>query len=48
VLVTPESAVGKPFGTFLNRIRTIRRLDRIVIDEYYIVLNDGLDFRKYI
>jgi superfamily II DNA helicase RecQ len=47
VLVTPESAVGKPFGTFLNRMRTMRRLDRIVIDECHIVLNDGLDFRKY-
>jgi superfamily II DNA helicase RecQ len=47
VLVTPESAVGKEFGTFLNRMRTMRRLDRIVIDECHIVLNDGLDFRKY-
>jgi superfamily II DNA helicase RecQ len=47
VLVTPESAVGKEFGTYLNRMRTMRRLDRIVIDECHIILNDGLDFRKY-
>jgi superfamily II DNA helicase RecQ len=48
VLVTPESAVRKEFGIFLNRMRTMRRLDRIVIDKCHIVLNDGLDFRKYI
>jgi RecQ family ATP-dependent DNA helicase len=47
VLVTPESAVSKEFGTYLNRMRTMRRLDRIVIDECHIILNDGLDFRKY-
>jgi superfamily II DNA helicase RecQ len=47
VLVTPESAVGTEFRTFLNRMRTMRRLDRIVVDECHIILNDGLDFRKY-
>jgi RecQ family ATP-dependent DNA helicase len=47
VLVTPESAMGEEFGTYLNRMRTMRRLDRIVIDECHIILNDGLDFRKY-
>jgi hypothetical protein len=47
VLVTLESAVRKEFRTFLNRMRTIRCLDRIVIDKCYIVLNDRLDFRKY-
>jgi superfamily II DNA helicase RecQ len=47
VLVTPELAVRKEFGTFLNQMRTIRRLDRIVIDKCHIILNDGLDFRKY-
>jgi RecQ family ATP-dependent DNA helicase len=47
VLVTPESAMGAEFGTYLNRMRTMRRLDRIVIDECHIILNNGLDFRKY-
>lgn len=39
VLVTPESAVGEEFATFLNRLRVTRQLDCIVIDECYIVLN---------
>ena len=47
ILVTPESAVRGPFRTFLNRMRMMRRLDRIIIDECHIILNDGLDFRKY-
>jgi hypothetical protein len=34
VLVTPESAVGEEFATFLNRLRATWQLDRIVIDEY--------------
>jgi RecQ family ATP-dependent DNA helicase len=46
VLVTPESAVGEEFATFLNRLRATRQLDRIVIDECHIVLNRRYDFRK--
>ena len=46
VLVTPESAVGEDFATFLNRLRATRQLDRIVIDECHIVLNRRYDFRK--
>jgi superfamily II DNA helicase RecQ len=46
VLVTPESAVGEAFATFLNRLRATRQLDRIVIDECYIVLNQQYTFRK--
>jgi superfamily II DNA helicase RecQ len=46
VLVTPESAVGKAFATFLNRLRATRQLDRIVIDECHIVLNRRYTFRK--
>ncbi|KAJ4392412.1 hypothetical protein N0V91_011400 [Didymella pomorum] len=46
VLVTPESAVGEEFATFLNRLRATRQLDWIVIDECYIVLNRRYDFRK--
>ncbi|KAF7184848.1 hypothetical protein CNMCM7691_006949 [Aspergillus felis] len=45
VLVTPESAVSPDFQTFLNRLRWTRRLDRIVIDECHVVLNDQRDFR---
>jgi len=39
VLVTPESAVGETFTTFLNQLQATRQLDRIVIDECHIVLN---------
>ena len=46
VLVTPESAVGEDFATFLNRLRAMRQLDRIVIDECHIVLNRRYTFRK--
>ncbi|KAI8930521.1 hypothetical protein NX059_012133 [Plenodomus lindquistii] len=46
VLVTPESAVGEEFATFLNRLAATRQLDRIVIDECHIVLNRQYNFRK--
>ncbi|KAL1640735.1 hypothetical protein SLS61_010230 [Didymella pomorum] len=46
VFVTPESAVGEAFATFLNRLRATRQLDRIVIDECHIVLNRRYTFRK--
>jgi hypothetical protein len=46
VLVTPELAVGEEFVTFLNRLRATRQLDRIVIDECYIVLNRRYTFCK--
>lgn len=46
VLVTPESAVGEEFATFLNRLRATRQLDRIVIDECHVVLNRRYTFRK--
>jgi superfamily II DNA helicase RecQ len=45
-VVTPESAVGEEFATFLNRLRATRQLDRIVIDECHIVLNRRYTFRK--
>ncbi|MBZ4040742.1 hypothetical protein, partial [Novilysobacter selenitireducens] len=38
VLVTPESAVTPDFHSFLNRLRMVRRLDRIVIDECHTIL----------
>ena len=46
VLVTPESAVSQTFMTFINRKRWSHELDRIVIDECHIVLNDRYNFRK--
>jgi superfamily II DNA helicase RecQ len=46
VLVTPESAVGEAFATFLNRLQAMRQLDRIVIDECHIGLNRQYTFRK--
>jgi superfamily II DNA helicase RecQ len=46
VLVTPKSAVGEAFATFLNRLQATQQLDRIVIDECYVVLNWQYTFRK--
>lgn len=45
VLVTPESALTVTFRTFLNRQVILYRLDRIVIDECYMVLNNSDTFR---
>ena len=45
VLVTPESSEDPDFHTFLNRQRWMRRLDRIVVDECHIILNQQKDFR---
>ena len=45
VLVTPEGARSEEFIRFMNRIRGQERLDRIVIDECYVVLNEQEDFR---
>ncbi|KAA8645213.1 uncharacterized protein ATNIH1004_009430 [Aspergillus tanneri] len=45
VLVTPESAVQEDFQTFINRLQQTRRLDRIVIDECHVILNNQRDFR---
>ncbi|PVI04177.1 hypothetical protein DM02DRAFT_640075 [Periconia macrospinosa] len=39
VLVTPESAVGKAFGQFINRQRAMGRLDQIVVDECHVILD---------
>jgi superfamily II DNA helicase RecQ len=46
VLVTPESAVGVVFATFLNRLRATRQLDQIAIDKCNTVLNRQYTFRK--
>jgi superfamily II DNA/RNA helicase len=48
VLVTPEAALDPQgsFPTYLQRIQATRQLDRIVIDECHVLLNDQLNFRK--
>jgi len=38
-LVILESAVIKVFARFINEKRIIRQLDRIVINEYHVVLD---------
>lgn len=48
VLVTPEKAVSPEFGTFVGRMRQTQRLDRIVIDECHVILNDRWDFRQHL
>jgi superfamily II DNA helicase RecQ len=48
VLVTPKSAVGEAFATFLNQLRATQQLDRIIINKYHIVLNQRYTFRKQI
>jgi superfamily II DNA helicase RecQ len=48
VLVTPESTEYPNFHTFLNRQRSMRRLDWIVVDKYYVMLNPQKDFRPAI
>jgi superfamily II DNA helicase RecQ len=45
VLVTPESVFTQDFQNFLNRQIISQRLDRVVIDECHIVLNERSDFR---
>ena len=45
VLVIPESAVTKNFYIFINRLKQTRQLDRIVIDECYVILNNQQNFR---
>lgn len=45
VFVTPESVFTDGFQSFLNRQRELMRLDRIVIDECHIMLNESETFR---
>ena len=45
VFVTPEAALTDKFRTFINRLKGTQQLDRIVIDECHVVLNDKKDFR---
>ncbi|KAJ5675321.1 P-loop containing nucleoside triphosphate hydrolase protein [Penicillium maclennaniae] len=45
VFVTPESVFTDGFQSFLNRQRELMRLDRIVIDECHMILNESEKFR---
>ena len=47
-MVILESAVTKAFARFINEKRTIRQLDRIVIDECYVVLDSTREWRLQI
>ena len=46
VFTTPETSLIRDFQSYLSRIRTFKQLDRIVIDECHIILNNNLNFRK--
>jgi len=46
VLVTSESAVSDEFRTFINRLRATQVLNRIVIDECHVMLNEQRNFRR--
>jgi hypothetical protein len=39
MFVTLEAAVGEAFGQYINRQRAMGRLDWIVVDECYVVLD---------
>ena len=46
VLVTSKSALSSSFQSYLSLLQTIKLLNRIVIDECHIILNDDNSFRK--
>ena len=46
VLVMPESALTEAFESYINLLRETRLLDRIVIDECHMILNEQTAFRK--
>ena len=39
VFVTPEAAVGQAFKRFMQQKKSTGQLDRLVIDEYHVVLD---------
>ena len=45
VIVTPESAVSKTFGTFLDRLQGLHLLERFVFDVCYTPLDSTPEFR---
>ena len=46
--MTPEAVVSKTFRTFANRLQRTYKLDRIVFDECYTILDYRLRFRPKI
>jgi superfamily II DNA helicase RecQ len=46
VLVTPESVFTASFQKFMQRMKSGKRLDRIVVDECHVVLNKQKYFRR--
>jgi superfamily II DNA helicase RecQ len=46
VLVTPEAAVSSRFAHFVNRVRAMGRLERVVIDECHVVLETAGGWRE--
>ena len=46
ILMTLRSALFETFQSHVSLPTTINLLDRIVIDEYHVVLNDQTTFRK--
>lgn len=48
VLVIPEAALSDGFRSFLTRLHITRALDRIVIDECHVMLNDQPEFRRQV
>ncbi|TVY62820.1 hypothetical protein LSUE1_G006901 [Lachnellula suecica] len=45
VIITPESAISKIFGTFLDRLQGLHLLERFVFDKCYTPLNSTAEFR---
>jgi RecQ family ATP-dependent DNA helicase len=45
VIITPESAVSKTFGTFLDRLQGLHLLERFVFDECHTPLDSTAEFR---
>lgn len=48
VLVVPETAGHSDFRTFLNRLKALQRLDRIVIDEAHLLIQESQSYRPAI
>ena len=48
IIITPESAVSKTFGTFLDRLQGLHLLERFVFNEYYMPLDSTPEFRPEI
>ena len=46
VFTTPETSLTRGFQSYLSRIRTFKQLDRIIIDECHLILNNNSNFRK--